>query len=172
MHIGLIIILALIGTGCVSQELSVKHDQADMIVESPSVAVTEPQPEVVVEPPPEPAVDHAAAAMREQWGIEISSVRLSAGGYIIDFRYKVFDPVKAKALAARENKPYLIDQASGYKLLVPNTPKLGPLRQTTKKLKKGTIYFALFANPGRLVKSGSKVTVVIGEFRVENIEVQ
>jgi len=172
MQLGLIIAFVIVGTGCVSQELSVKHDQPEVAVESQAVVIAEPLPEAVVEPQQVPEVDPAAVAMREQWGIEISSVRLSAGGYIIDFRYKVLDPVKAKSLAASKNKPYLIDQASGYKLLVPNTPKLGPLRQTAKKLTKGTIYFALFANPGRLVKSGGKVTVVIGDFRVEDLTVQ
>ena len=66
----------------------------------------------------------------------------------------------------------LIDQASGAILIVPNTPKLGPLRQSAARLTKGKIDFVLFGNTRCIVKSGSKVTVVIGEFKAENLTVE
>jgi len=113
-----------------------------------------------------------AAMLRAQWGIEITSLRLSAHGRMVDFRYRVLDPAKAAMLAKRENKPQLIDQASGAILLVPNTPKLGPLRQSAARLMQGKIYFTLFGNARCIVKSGSKVTVVIGAFKAENLTVQ
>ena len=46
------------------------------------------------------------------------------------------------------------------------------MRQNTAKLTKGRIYFVLFGNQGQRIKSGSKVTVVIGEFRAENLIVE
>ncbi len=113
-----------------------------------------------------------AATLRTQWGIEIASLRLSAHGRMLDFRYKVLDPAKAAALAARENRPHLIDQATGAILRVPSSPKIGPLRQTAAQLAAGKIYFVIFANTRGIVKSGSKVTVVIGAFRAENLTVQ
>ena len=112
------------------------------------------------------------AALRDQWGIEITSLQLSSHGYMLDFRYKVLDPDKAGTLAARKNKPCLIDQATGAILRVPDTPKMGPLRQSAARLKAGKIYFALFSNSRGIVKSGSKVTVAIGDFRAENLIVQ
>lgn len=110
--------------------------------------------------------------LREKWGVEIASVRLSGQGYFVDFRYKVLDPKKAAPLAKAEWKPHLIDQATGNTLRVPTTPKLGPLRQTAVQLLEGRTYFVFFGNSKGLVKHGSKVTVVIGDCRIENLTVE
>ena len=118
------------------------------------------------------AGDRPAARVAADYGIELAALRSSANGYVIDFRYKVLDPDKAAVLVQKENKPYLIDQATGARLLVPNTPKLGPLRQTAQKPSAGKVYFALFSNPGKVVKPGNKVTVVIGDFRAKDLVVQ
>ena len=121
------------------------------------------------------ALGRAALSMKRlenRWGIQISSLRLSANGNIVDFRYKVLDPDKAAELGDPEAKPFLVDQASGAKLLVPKTPKIGPLRQTAQKPEAGKIYFMLFSNPGKLVKLGSKVTLTVGDFHTENLAVE
>ena len=110
--------------------------------------------------------------LRKQWGIEITSLRLSGHGHLIDFRYRVVDPGKAALLADRRFHPVLIDQVTGMNMRVPDTPKLGPLRQSATRLETGKIYFMLFANAGCAVKSGGKVTVVIGDFRAENLKVE
>ncbi len=110
--------------------------------------------------------------LENRWGIQVSSVRLSAQGNMVDFRYKVVDPDKAAELGDPEARPVLLDQASGARLLVPKTPKVGPLRQTAQKPEAGKVYFMLFANPGKLVKTGSRVAVAIGDFRVENLTVE
>ena len=115
---------------------------------------------------------NATKSLESKWGIQVDSLRLSAGGFMIDFRYKVLDPVKAATLADRQAKPYLLDQATGAKLSVPRSPKVGPLRQAAENLTAGKVYFALFSNPGKLVKQGNKVTVVVGGFRAENLVVQ
>lgn len=111
--------------------------------------------------------------MEEQWGVKVESLRTSANGHMLDFRYRIMDPDKAMPLVDRGNKPYLIDQASGKVLAVPNTAKVGPLRATVRngKPKQDRVYFVLFGNQG-LVKPGALVTVVIGDFRAENIVVQ
>ena len=118
-----------------------------------------------------PAVDRVLA---DKWGIEIVGVWRSAAGYMLDFRYRVIDPEKAQPLLSRGSgiRPYLIDQATGAQLGLASSPKVGPLRQTTQEPTAGRVYFAIFANPGAAVASGSKVTVVIGEFRAENLVVQ
>lgn len=114
----------------------------------------------------------AAESLREKWGIEIASLRMSGQGYFVDFRYKVLDPEKAAPLANKDAKPYLIDEASGKELRVPTTPKLGALRQTAQSLVRGNIYFMFFGNRSAIVKSGSKVTVVVGDIRLENLTIQ
>ena len=110
-------------------------------------------------------------SMKEKWGIEITSIRMAVDGNMVDFRYRVLDAKKAKTLFVRANKPYLIDQASQKVLAVPSIGKVGPLR-TSNKPQEGRIYWMFFGNKGGLVKPGSKVTVTIGDFRVENLVVQ
>jgi len=107
----------------------------------------------------------------EQWGIEVTSIRLTANDHMIDFRYRVLDAAKAKELFVRENKPALIHQKTGKVLAVPETAKVGPLRNSNDP-KQGKIYWMFFGNAGYLVKAGDHVTVVIGEFRAENMVVE
>lgn len=119
-----------------------------------------------------PATAKAEESLADRWGIQITGLRLSARGNMVDFRYKVLDADKAATLSDRESKPYLLDQASGNKLLVPKTPKIGPLRQTAQKPEVGKVYFVLFANPNKVVKAGSKVTVALGDFQTTNLTVE
>lgn len=112
------------------------------------------------------------SVLEEKWGVEITGIRLSAADYMLDFRYRVVDPNKAAPLLSRRAKPYLIDEASGAKLIVPAPPKVGSLRQKSSQPRADKIYFVIFSNPGRLVKRGNKVTVVIGDFKAENLVVE
>jgi len=119
--------------------------------------------------------ESAAAAeppgIEEQWGIEITSLRLTANGHMLDYRYRVLDAEKATDLFKRQIKPYLIHQASEKVMAVPETAKLGPLRNSNIP-QEGKIYWMFFGNAGKIVQPGDKVTVVIGEFRVEDIVVE
>jgi hypothetical protein len=119
--------------------------------------------EAASEPPP---------GVEEQWGVEVTSVRVSANGHMIDFRYRILDTEKSKPLFERQTKPYLVDQASGKVLQVPRTAKLGPLRPSNVTPAEGKIYTMLFGNTGGVVQPGAKVTVVIGDFRVEGLVVE
>jgi len=90
---------------------------------------------------------------------------------MLDFRYRVVDPEKAQSLFKRQTKPYLIDQETGARLIVPSPATTGPLRSSnTPKLDR--TYFMFFANPGGFIKPGKQITVVIGDFRAENLVVQ
>lgn len=116
--------------------------------------------------------DTSAEDLRSTWGIEIAGLRLSGQGFFVDFRYKVLDPDKAAPLADKEKKPYLINEETGQKLLVPTTPKLGSLRQTAQKLKAGNVYFMFFSNRSGTLKPGSKVTFVVGDCRLEHLTIE
>ena len=109
--------------------------------------------------------------LAETWGIEITSLRMAAHNHMVDFRFRVLDATKADPLFVRQTKPYLLDQKSGKVLAVPNTAKIGPLRNSNKP-QEGRIYWMFFGNHTRLIKQGSEVTVVIGEFKVENLVVE
>lgn len=107
--------------------------------------------------------------LEEQWGIELTALRMTAADRMVDFRYRVLDSEKAAPLFERQTKPYLIHQASGKVLAVPNTAKVGSLRNSNMP-KQGRIYWMFFGNRG-VVKTGDKVSVVIGDFRAENLVV-
>jgi hypothetical protein len=113
----------------------------------------------------------ASGDIASKWGIEVTALRLSANGSMVDFRYRVLDPKKASQLSNPKIKPLLIDQASGAQLKVPSMPKVGQLRGTAEHLIAGKIYIMLFANVHKTVKSGQKVTLVVGESRAENLTV-
>jgi len=106
-----------------------------------------------------------------RWGVEVESIRSTAAGYMLDFRYRVVDAEKARPLFKRQTKPYLIDQETGARLMVPSPAKTGPLRNSNLPKAERT-YFMFFANPGQFIKPGKKVSVVIGDFRAENLVVR
>jgi hypothetical protein len=120
----------------------------------------------------EPAVKTDSSLTDKEWGIKPLSLRQSAGGYMLDFRYRIIDPERASILLDRKIKPYLIDQATGTKLFIPNMPKVGSLKHTVVNPDVNKTYFMLFGNSRGLVKSGSKVTIVIGDFKQEDLVVE
>jgi hypothetical protein len=84
--------------------------------------------------------------------------------------YRVTEPGKAAALLDRKARAYLIDEASRTALAVPAMENVGELRQVAAPERDRT-YFVIFGNPGRLVKQGSRVTVVVGGLRAEGVVV-
>lgn len=108
----------------------------------------------------------------DKLGIEVVAMRLTSAGHMLDFRYRVLDPEKAKPLLDKKINPYLLDQTSGARMMVPDPPKIGSLRQTPPVAKAGLVYFAIFANPGKIVKAGNKVTVGYGDYKIENLVVE
>ncbi|MFZ5530315.1 MAG: hypothetical protein ACOY4U_04600 [Pseudomonadota bacterium] len=118
-------------------------------------------------------LEAAHHGLEEALGIKIAGIRLSAAGYMIDFRYRVTDPAKAAPLLDRKIKPYLFDEGGGAQLAIPDTPKLGQLRSSGRsKVMPDRNYYIMFANPGRYLKPGSKVTLVLGDLKVENLSVE
>ena len=115
---------------------------------------------------------HAREGVRFQrnWGVDIVGVRPASSGFMLAFRYRIVDPEKAKLLNDKRSKAYIIDEATGNILGVPIMENLGELRQKDAPVLNRT-YFIMFGNPGKLVKSGSRVSVVIGDFRVDNLVV-
>jgi len=107
----------------------------------------------------------------DKWGIKILSVRPTAAGYMLDLRYRVLNAKKAAVLVNRKTEAYVIVEKDGSKLKVPVTSKLGAIRSTSQYAKENRNYFVFFANPGNHVKSGDKVTLVIGDFKEEHIKV-
>jgi hypothetical protein len=103
-------------------------------------------------------------------GIKIVSLRPTAGGQMLDLRFQVIDPEKAKGVLDKNKKAYVLDDKSGKSLPVPVT-KAGPMRQTTLNPVAGRVYFMLFSNPGGMVREGDSVSLLIGDFRKDGIVV-
>jgi hypothetical protein len=115
-------------------------------------------------PPPAEAV--------EDPGIRVESLRLTAADYMLDLRYRVTDPERAAPFFSRRTELQLVDPVSGARLAVPNTPKLGRLRQVARKDMPDRSYFVLFANPGRFLKAGSQVNLVAGDTPIARLTVE
>ncbi|MCP3869626.1 MAG: hypothetical protein GY703_16350 [Gammaproteobacteria bacterium] len=108
--------------------------------------------------------------LQQRWGIELTALRLTAANRMVDFRYRVLDTAKAAPLFQRQTKPYLIHQASGKVLAVPNTAKVGSLRNSNMP-QQDRIYWMFFGNNG-VISTGDKVSVVIGDFRAEDLVIE
>ena len=112
-----------------------------------------------------------ASKAEKKWGILPLSVKLTASGQLVDYRYLVIDPAKAEAIMKLADNAYLIDQTSGTKLSVART-KTGPQIQPRTRPIAGQIYPILFYNTAKVIKPGNQVTLVVGELRMEDIVVE
>lgn len=113
-----------------------------------------------------------AESEADRYGIHIEGVRHTAAGYMLDFRYRVVDAERAATLIHPRLRPYLVDQQTGKQYVVPTVGRVGPLRQTRASVEAGRTYFVFFANPGRAVAQGTKVSVVMGDLVIKDLTVQ
>lgn len=116
----------------------------------------------------------ASAPTAAEFGIQVEGLHLTAAGSMLDFRYRVIDAAKAAPILDGKMKPYLLDEARGAKLDVPDTPVLGRIRQTARnnKILTDRTYFIMFGNPGKALQSGDKVTLLLGPVRITDLRVQ
>jgi hypothetical protein len=105
------------------------------------------------------------------WGVDSLVVRSVESGELIRFNYRVLDATKAKPLNDKKSEPTLIDERAHVKLVVPSLEKVGQLRQSSPP-EAGKVYWMAFSNKGGFVKRGDKVSVVIGKFHADGLEVQ
>ncbi len=120
------------------------------------------------------SAEPAPTEVEATYGIRVEGLRLSAAGSMLDFRYRVLDPEKASPMLNGKIQPYLMDDLRGAKLGVPDTPKLGRIRQTSRnnKILTDRTYFVMFGNPGKAVQSGDKLTLLLGSVKVTDLRVQ
>lgn len=143
-----------------------------------ATATTKPAPSVKPAPAGTPTrfqptlVPWRAAAFYESvWGIDQLSVRAVESGELIRFTYHVVDPARSKALNDKKLEPSLIFAAGRGKLVIPSLEKVGQLRQSSTP-EAGKSYWMAFSNPGKAVKPGDRVDVVIGQFRADGLIVE
>jgi len=120
-----------------------------------------------------PRISNREAAILESvWGIEDPSVKAVESGVIIRFSYRVIDLEKAKPLHDKKVAPVLESPEKRLQLVVPTMEKVGQLRQAPEKIEAGKSYWMAFSNPGRPIKPGDHVDVVIGNFHVRGLVVE
>jgi len=105
------------------------------------------------------------------WGVDAFSVKAVESGELLRFSYHVLDADKAKPINDKKIDAYLIAPAAQIRLSVPSLEKVGQLRQVNTP-EAGKSYWMAFSNPGRRVRRGDRVDVVIGKFHVENLVVE
>ncbi len=106
-----------------------------------------------------------ARGMAAAHGINVTLVGVTAAGGLLDFRYQVVDPDKANQLLHDPAlAPTLVVEETGETLVMSATHRHGKA-----DLKLGGSYFFLLANAHNAVKRGTKVTLVIGDVRIEHL---
>jgi hypothetical protein len=106
-----------------------------------------------------------------RYGVDHLQVRSTASGQSLEFRYRVLDPGKAASLNDKKSSPVLTDQRTRTKLAVSAVENIGSLRQVAPP-QAGKEYWMVFQNPGKLVKHGDKVDIVIGPVRLSGLVVE
>jgi hypothetical protein len=104
-------------------------------------------------------------------GIDQMTVRVVESGALVRFSYRVTDSTLAAPLGNKASEPYLLDEQANVALQVPHMEKVGQLRQSGLQ-EVGKSYWMVFSNKGNLVKVGHKVSIVIGQIRVDGLVVQ
>ena len=107
---------------------------------------------------------------RRTWGVDVTGVRLLADGWMLEFKFRVVDPLKAGPILDVNAKPYLVDDRSGAVLSVPAMENVGELRQHTAP-QVGRSYFMIFGNANKIVARGSDVSVMVGRFAAQALPV-
>ena len=110
----------------------------------------------------------SAEGMAGRYGIDVTLVAVTAAGGLVEFRYQVVDPDKADRIVHDpELAPALVDEDSGQTLVMASPP-----HHHGGELELGGSYFFLLANAHNTLQRGDEVTVVIGDARLEHVEVQ
>jgi hypothetical protein len=98
-------------------------------------------------------------------GITVNLIGVTAGGGMIEFRYQVVDPDKASLVLHDDTKrPVLVAEDSGATLAMVSRP-----HSHKAALQLGGTYFFLMANSANALRDGTKVTIIIGDVRLEHV---
>jgi hypothetical protein len=103
--------------------------------------------------------------LEKDWGVQPVMLRVSAGGYMIEFRYKILDTEKAQIFTSKSEKdfPFLLSMKSRVRLGVPFGTTVGYLKSNRKFLKQGKNYITMFSNINRHMLPGDQVKIQISD---------
>ena len=147
------------------------NDKSAAAQPATAASTAPPAPKVTVPPPGVAKSQRGAEFVRKRWGIDNIVVRATASGELIRFSYRVVDAGKAALINDKSKAPYLIEEKMRLALQIPQMEKVGQLRQTATP-ENGREYWMAFSNKGKLIKPGSRVDIVIGSFRINDLVVE
>ncbi len=111
--------------------------------------------------------DAAQTAFTAETGLRVLRVFSTANGGMIDMRYQVTDPDKAIIIHDVDNPPRFMNEATG-KII--NRPYHDHSSGST--LKAGLSYNEILVNEGGVIQRGDRITIFVGQSRLEHIIVQ
>ena len=104
-----------------------------------------------------------AEGMAARYGIHVNLIGVTAAGGLIEFRYQVVDPDKADRMIHDEKLlPIVVVEDTGATMVISRP-------HHTSEITLGGTYFFLFANAHNAIHAGSKLTLVMGDSRIEHI---
>ena len=109
-----------------------------------------------------------ARGLAARYGIDVTLIAVSAAGGLVDFRYQVVDPDKANPIIHDIDLfPRMVEESTGATLVMRSLP-----HNHKKELEFGGSYFFLLPNANNALHQGSRVTLVIGDARLEHVLVK
>ncbi len=110
----------------------------------------------------------SAEQFASRTGAKITLLGVTGGGGMVELRYQVTDPDKASLLLHQEDKrPVLVVEDTGATLAMLSRP-----HNHKAELNLGGTYFFLMANTRNAIHDGSRVTVIVGDVRLEHVVAQ
>ena len=125
------------------------------------------EPSGVTVPTVAPSVTPAprSVAMENTYGIRVTQLGITAGGGMVDLRYIVFDPDSARLIgSSTKDQAVLIVERNHLRM---ETAAL--TMRHRNKLRPGQTSFILFRNDDGAIRSGDRVTLVIGKVSLKHI---
>ena len=111
-------------------------------------------------------------SIEEKYGIRVLALRLMMANRYLDMRYRVVDSAKAAQLSNGQTPSFLMDRASGTRLLMPKPPAEGAFPPTSSHLATNRAYFSMILNQGGAVTNGSQVELLVGNTQPMRLVVQ
>jgi hypothetical protein len=109
-----------------------------------------------------------ADGLAARYGIKVNLLALVAAGGLVELRYQVVDPDKADPLLHDDDlHPALVVEETGATLVLTSAK-----HHHSTETELGGTYFILFANAHNAIHVGDRVTLVLGEVRIEHLEAQ
>ena len=109
----------------------------------------------------------SAKMLEERFGIRVTLIAATAGGGIVDLRFKVLNADKARAVLQDDKSlPVLSVEGTSIEPMMPDDA-IG-----NQDLEVGKVYYILYSNPRGMVKPGTPVSVAIGDLVLEPIIAQ